>query len=227
MAVTKALPLDALRVLFVTDGAGDCERIVRLVAAAVAGGVRAVQLREPQLSAADLVMVCARVREALAPVSGVLFVNDRCDLVAAGCCDGAQVGHRSLPPSLARRAVGGGWLGVSCHDPAELERARVAGADFALLSPVWPTRSKPGHRGIGAQVASEWSFASMLPTVWLGGVEASCAPEVACLPIDFRPVGVAVISAIAGSDDPQSAAARLVSAWTEVLTGAEPRTMRD
>jgi len=225
--VTKVLPLDALRVLFVTDGTGDCERIVRLVAAAVAGGVRAVQLREPQLSAADLSMVCARVREALAPVSGVLFVNDRCDLVAAGCCDGAQVGHRSLPPALARRAVGDGWLGASCHDPSELEHARSAGADFALLSPVWPTRSKPGHPGIGPAVAGAWTAASGLPTLWLGGIDATHAREVARMPAASRPVGVAVISAIAGSRDPRAAAALVVEAWAPVCAAQGPRTPRD
>lgn len=225
--MTRSLPPDAMRVVFVTDGAGDEERIVRLVGAAVAGGVRAVQVREPQMSAAALATLCARVRGVLAPVAGLLFVNDRCDLVAAGCCDGAQVGHRSLPPKQARRAVGDGWLGVSCHDPSELERARAAGADFALLSPVWPTRSKPGHRGIGVDVASEWTANSRFPTVWLGGVDASRAAQVACLPRACRPVGVAVISAIAGSDDPRHAAESLVAAWTEALSAADPRTMRD
>lgn len=221
------MPFDALRVLFVTDGAGDGDRIVRQVAAAIDGGVRAVQLREPKLDAGSLADLCDRLRCVLQPVSGLLFVNDRCDLAAAGCCDGTQVGHRSLPPAHARRAVGDGWLGVSCHDPSELESARSAGADFALLSPVWPTRSKPGHPGIGAGVAGAWTAASGLPTLWLGGVDATHAKEVERMPVATRPVGVAVISAISGASDPRTAAVRLVEAWAPVCAPHLPRAPRD
>lgn len=225
--MSRKLPLDALGVLFVTDGNGDGDRIARLVAAAVAGGVRAVQLREPTMTAAELADVAARARELLRPVDGVLLVNDRCDLVAAGCCDGAQVGRRSLQPGMARLAVGDGWLGVSCHDPAELARAYAAGADFALLSPVWPTRSKPGHRGLGIELAGEWTARSGLPTLWLGGVDATHAAEVVRLPRGHRPVGVAAISAIAGAEDAATAAAELVAAWSKSLLAPDPSSSRD
>ena len=35
----------------------------------------------------------------------VLLVNDRLDVALAGAAHGAQVGHRSLPPEIARRVV--------------------------------------------------------------------------------------------------------------------------
>ncbi len=227
MAVSRALPLDALKVLFVTDGTGDCARILGLVESAVAGGVRAIQLREPTLNAATLAELCAHVRTLLEPVSGLLFVNDRCDLVAAGCCDGAQVGCHSLSPSLARRAVGTGWLGASCHDPEQLARAKAALVDVACLSPVWPTRSKPGHPGLGIELAGEWTLMGGLPTLWLGGVEARHAAQVAALPRARRPIGVAVMSAIAGAEDPRAAAQHLVQAWAASLSAADPASLCD
>ena len=219
--------LDALSVLFVTDGTGDERRICALVEAALRGGVRAVQLREPLMSAAQLARVCERLMSPIRAVGGVLLVNDRCDLVAAGLCDGAQVGHRSLPVALARRACGpDALLGASCHSQLELENAATAGADFALLSPVWATTSKPGLPGLGSVLAGEWTRTSPLPCLWLGGCSALRAPEVEALPLSQRPIGIAAISAIADAEDPEHAASSLVHSWRSALGDRAVRTVR-
>jgi len=220
--VSRALPLDALRLLFVTDGRGDESRVVASVERAVRGGCRAVQLREPAWSAAQMAECAARLRPLLHDVGGLLFANDRCDLAACGACDGAQVGVRSLPPALARRAVGeGAWLGVSCHDATELARAKAAGADFALLSPVWPTGSKPGHGGLAVARAGLLTEGAGLPLLWLGGVTAARADEVRELPVTQRPVGIAVMSAIADANDAEGAARELLRAWSSVVRGLD------
>ena len=220
--MTRAFPHDALRLLFVTDGRGDESRVVSSVERALHGGCRAVQLREPSWSAAQMAMCAARLRPLLHQVGGVLFVNDRCDLAACGVCDGVQVGVRSLPPELARRAVGeGALLGVSCHDAIELGRAKVAGADFALLSPVWPTGSKPGHLGLSVARAGALTAGAGLPTLWLGGVSAARAVEVRGLPPLQRPVGIAVMSAISDALDPEAAVRELLRAWSPVVRAAD------
>ncbi len=220
--MTRAFPHDAMRLLFVTDGRGDESRVVSLAERAVRGGCRAVQLRETAWSAAQLAVCAARVRPLLQQVGGVLLVNDRCDLAACGACDGAQVGVRSLPPDQARRAVGErALLGVSCHDAVELAEAEAAGADFALLSPVWPTRSKPGHVGLSVARAGALTAGAGLPTLWLGGVTSARAAEVAGLPPVQRPVGIAVMSAIADAADPEAAARELLRAWAPVVRAAD------
>jgi len=164
----------------------------------------------------------ARLRPLVRAVDGLLLANDRCDLAACGLCDGAQVGVRSLPPALARRAVGdGALLGVSCHDEAELARARSAAADFALLSPVWPTGSKPGHAGLGVVRAGALTAGAGLPVVWLGGITAPRAADAAALPPAHRPSGVAVMSAIADAVDPAGAVREILRAWSSVFRAAD------
>ena len=51
------------------------------------------------------------------------------------------VERRPLPPGL--------WLGFSCHDARQLERALQAGATYAFLGPARETASHPGQPGMG------------------------------------------------------------------------------
>ena len=41
------------------------------------------------------------------------------------------------------------WVGASCHDRTELERAAALELDYALLGPVQPTLTHPGQAGMG------------------------------------------------------------------------------
>ncbi|MCB9887228.1 MAG: thiamine phosphate synthase [Planctomycetes bacterium] len=141
---------ERLRVCLVTDGRGDLARIERVVDAVLAGGCRCVQLREFGWSARQLAEACERLRPRVEACDGWLLVNDRVDVAASGAAHGVQLGHRSLAPAAARARLGrAAVIGYSAHDAAQLATAAAAGCDFALLSPVWPTQSKPGALGLG------------------------------------------------------------------------------
>lgn len=202
-----------LRLVLVTDGRGDAARIEAIVRAALDGGARCVQLREPHWSARMLLQAAERLHPLLDEAGGLLLVNDRLDVAAAGAAHGAQIGHRSLPPDLARRVLGPEpVLGYSAHDQGELDLAAAAGCDFALLSPVWPTTSKPGMPHLGEPRAVVLTAAARLPVVWLGGVTPVHAARIADLPPDRRPAGIAVRSAIMDAADPRYATAALLRA---------------
>lgn len=209
----RNLDLSRLALVVVTDGLGDLARLAAIVGAACAGGVRCVQLREPQWSARTLLAAAERLRPLLDACDGWLLVNDRVDVAAAGAAHGAQVGHRSLPPGLARQVLGPtAVLGCSAHDAAELEAGAAGGCDFALLSPVWPTTSKPGVAPLGPARAAMLTARASLPVVWLGGADATTVAEVAHVGRQGRPIGIAVRSAVMAAPDPQQAAAALLAA---------------
>jgi thiamine-phosphate pyrophosphorylase len=223
--VTAQVPADwrrRLRVLLVTDGRADAARLERLVAAALEGGVRALQLRERRLDARALAELCDRLLPRCEAAGALLFVNDRVDVAAAGLAHGAQVGRRSLPAAAARAALPRPrLLGVSVHSREETDAAGAAGADFALLAPVWPTASKPDASPLGPERAAAWTAAAALPLLWLGGVTAARAESIALLPAAQRPLGVAVLGAICAAGDPARAARDLVRAAASWSGSAE------
>jgi thiamine-phosphate pyrophosphorylase len=61
-------------------------------------------------------------------------------------------------------------LSVAAHCPKALARAAKAGADFALLSPLFPTKSHPGGGSIGILRFAAWTKGAPLPVFALGGV---------------------------------------------------------
>ncbi len=205
---------DRLRLCLVTDGRGDLARIERVVDAVLANGCRCVQLREFAWSARELTNACDRLRPRLEAHDGWLLVNDRIDVAASGAAHGVQLGHRSLSPAVGRRLLGAAAVvGYSAHDAAQLDEAAAADCDFALLSPVWPTASKPDAVALGLTAAAELTAAAALPVVWLGGVTAERCAAIGALPEAQRPAGVAAVGALMAATDPAQAAAALRRSW--------------
>ena len=63
------------------------------------------------------------------------------------------------------------WIVTAAvHGPAALQRARRAGADAVLLSPVFPTTSHPGAASLGPLRFAELVVASAMPVYALGGL---------------------------------------------------------
>ena len=116
-----------------------------------------------------LVALCRRVRVRL--------------LIAADARLAAEVGADGLhlPEALARRGAGPwrrrpDWIvTAAAHSPAALRRAAAAGADAALLAPVFPTSSHPEAPAIGLSRFAAWCRESPLPVYALGGVSGAAA----------------------------------------------------
>ncbi|CCG39693.1 thiamine phosphate synthase [Magnetospirillum molischianum] len=90
-----------------------------------------------------------------------------------------------LPEGIARHGVLApalGWLRrrhalltVAAHSPLALGRAAALGADAALVSPVFPSRSHPGAPVVGPLRLGGWRRRARLPLIALGGVSAATA----------------------------------------------------
>ena len=65
-------------------------------------------------------------------------------------------------------------LAASCHSSSDLQQAQQIGADFALLSPVLPTRSHPDADPLGWDGFARLVADANLPVFALGGMR----PEV-------------------------------------------------
>lgn len=200
------------------------DRTVGLVAAAVAGGVRVVQLRDKINSTDHRVMLLRRIRERLA-ADGlpeiILIVNDDLEAAAAVPGVGIHVGPDDLHPAAARSRLGRNvCIGWSIHHRDQLrDTAALAAVDYVAASPVWPTPTKTDTTapfGLDGVRALRDVVPADLPLVGIGGIGLNNAAEVIRAGAD----GVAVVSAICAAAVPRRAAAELVA---EVLTSQASR----
>lgn len=97
------------------------------------------------------------------------------------------------------------WVAASCHNKAELEKARAIGCDFVVLSPVNVTSSHPGTIPMGWKNFAELVKGASFPVYALGGMKADDLVRVKKL----GGQGLSMISGIWNSKDPFSEIAML------------------
>jgi thiamine-phosphate pyrophosphorylase len=189
-----------------------------VVKEALAGGVRAVQLREKDLPLNALYRLAERLLGLTRAVGAALLINDRVDVAMAVGADGVHLTRRSLPPAEARRLLGEGRLiGMSCHSAADVAEAAEAGADFVVLGPIYATPAKAQYGPpLSPGVLREVREAHRLPIIAIGGIKAANVPEVIRAGAD----GVAVISAVMAAVEPASAARELLDVWRQAREDA-------
>jgi len=199
----------------VTDRSLVTGTLEEAVEACLGAGLRAVQLREKDLAARDLLSMARALRESTRRHGAKLLINDRADVALAVGADGVQRAGTSLPVSALRSISPPGFLiGASVHSVAEALAAEPEGADFLLFGPVYDTPSKRQYgppQGLAAleRVAS----AVRLPVFAVGGVTPARVAEV----MRAGASGVAVIAAILGSDGGTGRPADAVKGFLDAL----------
>jgi thiamine-phosphate pyrophosphorylase len=178
--------------------------------AACAGGASVLQLRAKHSSDRRVLRLASSLRALTRSAGLLLFVNDRFDLALAAGADGVHLGQEDLaptriPPEARSRLL----VGRSTHTLAQVRAARDERIDYMAFGPVFGTTSKDSAydaRGLEAlREAAE--LARPLPLVAIGGVDEAGIPGL----VSSGSAGFAVISAVAGADDPLLATRRLVS----------------
>jgi thiamine-phosphate pyrophosphorylase len=199
------------RLYFVTDVRPGLEE---LLAAALAGGVDMVQLRDKSASDDELVRAAVVFRRLCDEHDALFWLNDRPDLVAPCGADGVHVGQDDMPAAEARAAAGDGVLvGLSTHSPAQLDAALAADeVDQLSVGPVWTTPTKEGRPAAGLDyVRHAARVAGERPWFAIGGIDLGNVREVTAAGASR----VVVVRAIRDADDPRSAAAALRAALEE------------
>jgi thiamine-phosphate pyrophosphorylase len=192
-----------------------------VLAAAVEAGAECIQVREKQMTTADLVRRVRQVIEVARPAGAAVFVNDRLDVAHAAGADGVHLGREDLSILDARRAVGRSLLlGASTHDLDEARAAVEAGADYCGVGQMFPTTTRSGSTPAGPPYLR--AFVQRFPTMphlAIGGI----TPDNVGLLVDEGVRGVAVSSAVCGADDPGG----VVAALRQALESASAVSCRE
>jgi thiamine-phosphate pyrophosphorylase len=193
------------RLVLVTDrNATGGRDLVDVVAAAVDAGLRAVQLRDKDLSGRALFVLAERLRAVTARAGALLLVNERVDVAIAVGAEGVHLGGGAMPVDVARRLLPArAIVGVSTHSAAEVATTT---ADFAFFGPVFATPAKTSAQG--AEPLRAAVAAARVPVLAIGGVTVERVADVRAA----GATGVAVIRAILAAADPAAATRALIAA---------------
>lgn len=171
-------------------------------------GVRWVQLRAKSLPTGELLALAAELVRRGARHGSKIIVNDRLDIALASDAAGVHLGQDDLSPAgvLPVARPRGLVVGVSTHTADQAIAAEAVGADYIGFGPMFPTTTKADALEPRATEELRATRQAVdLPIVAIGGITEATAPSILAAGAD----SVAMISALAISDDPQELAKRL------------------
>lgn len=169
----------------------------QVITQACAAGVKAIQLREKDLSPFSLYQLAENIKKICQVTQTKLFINDRADIAQALGAEGVQLTAQSLPVEAVRKCFTEPKLiGVSTHSLEEAQRAEGSGADFVLFGPIFETPSKTTFgKPQGLAKLEQIAKLIKIPVYAIGGI----IPERAKQCLERGAFGVAVISSVMSS----------------------------
>jgi thiamine-phosphate pyrophosphorylase len=163
----------------------------------VAGGCTLLQYRNKSGNARVMLEQARelrrRCRTGVSDPHGLrLIMNDRADLCLIAEFDGVHVGQDDLLPESVRGIIGDErWLGVSTHNPEQIQEAERTSADYLAIGPVFSTSSKERPDPVvGLEGVRRARQLTRKPLVAIGGITRANAASV----IEAGADSVAVIS---------------------------------
>ena len=212
-AVRSYRALGEARLMVLVGGLPTLGDLTWIVGEALAGGADVIQLREKGLTDREWLGRAREVRIMTAQAGARLILNDRSDLARLASADGVHLGQEDVTVRDARRVVGPtALIGVSTHDPSQLDRAILDGANYLGVGPVFSSRTKDFSDLAGLAHVRHAAETTTLPWFAIGGIEEETVDRV----LDAGATRIAVSAAVVRADSPRQAAAALRRRLDEV-----------
>lgn len=191
------------------------ETLRQQVEAALRGGVTFVQLREKNMEHDAFRKEALEIRDLCRAYRIPFVLDDDVSLAMEVDADGIHVGQSDMEAGDVRALIGPDRiLGVSACTVEEAVAAEQRGADYLGVGAVFPTGSKDDARPVTRETLRKICEAVTIPVIAIGGITEQNVMELAGSGI----CGVAVISAIFGQPEIESATKRLKAAVSEMVS---------
>ncbi len=205
------------RLYAVTDRFGMTdEQFFTSIEEALKGGITCLQLREKHLSDEDFLKEALQIGELCRDYGVPLIINDR--VLAAKQCraDGVHIGQDDMRLREAREILGNSMMiGVSAHSVEEALTAQQQGADYLGVGAAFGSTTKEDAHAIAHSTIAAICQSVSVPVVAIGGITQQNVLQLKGTGID----GIAVISAVFRSDDPQKACRELLALFEQCRKG--------
>ncbi len=149
--------------------------------AAVAAGVRYLQLRVKDLGAPEILEIARELREITAGTATRLIINDSPEIAAEAEADGVHLGQEDMPLAEARKILTrpGAIFGLSTHNARQAAAAAALRPDYIGVGPVFPTPTKARPDPVlGLEEMGRIIRSSPLTAVAIGGINEENLPRV-------------------------------------------------
>ncbi|NEJ19505.1 thiamine phosphate synthase [Rhizobium leguminosarum] len=176
---------------------------------AVAGGATIVQLRDKHAGTIGMIETGRALKQALDGTGALLIVNDDVEAAIAIGADGLHIGQEDMDAMRARTLIGPDMiLGLSVENEALAGAVDPDLIDYTGVGPVFATPTKADHKEpIGFDGLARLVKASPVPSVAIGGLKADHVAQV----FAAGAKGLAVVSAICGTPEPEAATRRIAA----------------
>ena len=146
--------------------------VIEVLQQIAAGGAKIVQLREKNLSKAEIFHLALKYREITTANKMLLILNDHLDIALAVKADGVHLGQDDLPLVAARKLTPQLILGSSTHDQVEARQAITDGADYINIGPIYSTQTKQlSYASLGLENMRAIAANINIPFTVMGGIK--------------------------------------------------------
>ncbi len=185
------------------------DSFVETIEMAIKGGARIVQLREKE-TPDDVVVNLGKAIINVTKRYGVpLIINDSPELAKEIGADGVHLGGEDASIEQSRTLLGSeAIIGVSCYNQIERGINAVrSGADYVAFGTPYNTPTKPDREPTSIEILNQAVKLINIPIFAIGGITKDNVKPILKTGVD----GIAVITSVFGSSNPESAARELAS----------------
>lgn len=184
------------------------DRFVETVEQSIKGGAGIVQLREKDTPVYQIIEIGIELLKVTKRYNVPLIINDSPELAKEIGADGVHLGGDDKSIKEARKILGdNSIIGATCYN--EIERGLDAvgnGADYVAFGTPYYTPTKPERQPTSIETLIQAvKLITEIPIFAIGGITRENARPILGTGVD----GIAVITSIYGSPDPENAAREL------------------
>jgi thiamine-phosphate pyrophosphorylase len=156
-------------------------------------GVKAIQLREKDMPAEELLSLAKSFRKLTSKYHAKLIINDRLDIASLSKADGLHSTENGILPKEVKKFNKRLIIGKSTHSLKSALKAELNGYDYIIFGPVYRTQSKVKYGKPKGLTELEHVCSNVkIPVFAVGGIN----PERAKKCIESGAYGAAVIGAV-------------------------------
>jgi thiamine-phosphate pyrophosphorylase len=188
------------------------DNFIETVEKSIKGGARIVQLREKETFYDEIILLAKELLKVTKKYDVPLIINDSPEIARETGADGVHLGGDDTSIDNARSLLGSeAIIGVSCYN--QIERglnAIKSGADYVAFGTPYNTPTKPDREPTSIEILNKAVNLINIPVFAIGGITKDNAKPILETGVD----GIAVVTSVFGSLDPENAARELANLIT-------------